>query len=175
MSFFFFTRSSALHLSRLCLCVLELVIIELLQGLYKSRFGCEGFGSLGFVSLDLGLPSSVTSLFSFFFLLGIRIWVLLRQINWLVSENCFVITRWVAAFCSTVFFRSADVKDIRRWILLDFYPSSSSSSLQIASQLCDSCVVPVCGLCLESHTAVGLPSFVMRESCSQAGCGRGAG
>ncbi|CAK9209892.1 unnamed protein product [Sphagnum troendelagicum] len=78
------------------------------------------------------------------------------------------------SFCSTVFFRSADVKDIRRWILLDFYPSSSSS-LHIASQLCDSCVVPVCGLCLESHTAVGLPSFVMRESCSQAGCGRGAG
>jgi hypothetical protein len=87
----------------------------------------------------------------------------------LVSENCFVITRWVAAFCSTVFFRSSDVKDIRRWILLDFYPSSSSSSslLRIASQLCDSCVVSVCGLCLESHTAVGLLSFVMRESSAR--------
>jgi hypothetical protein len=127
----------------------------------------------GICFFGFGIAELCDVSFFFFFWLAIRIWVLLRQINWLVSENCFVITRWVAAFCSTVFFRTSDVKDIRLWILLDFY--RSSSSLRIASQLCDSCVVSVCGLYLESHTAVGLPSFVMRESCSQAGFGRGAG
>ncbi len=95
----------------------------------------------GICFFGFGIAELCDVSFFFFFLLGIRIWVLLRQINWLVSENCFVITRWVAAFCSTVFFRSSDVKDIRRWILLDFYPSSSSSSLRIASHR--SCAIHV--------------------------------